>query len=339
MTAAPPMVRLENVKRYFEEGAGVRAVDGVSFEIMHGESFGLVGESGAGKSTLGNLIAMLDRPTEGKIYFDGQELNSMLSRQLRILRSDIQMVFQDPFSSLNPRKTVEQIVRLPLDMHHIGSRSERRLMVVDMLERVGLTPAEQQLAKYPHEFSGGQQQRIAIARALVLTPKFIVADEPVSSLDISIRAQVLNLMLDLKEDYSLTYLLIAHDLSVIRYLCDRIAVMYMGKIVELTDREGISTPQHPYTAALMNAIPVPDLSRKRERLHLQGEPPSTFEPPSGCSFHPRCPHAQDMCANEEPRLRAVGKSVVACHYPAAERFSGKSTGTNDVKSFAGQALP
>lgn len=326
MTTATPIVRLENVKRYFEERGGllsmrppryVRAVDGVSFEIMRGESFGLVGQSGAGKSTLGNLIATLDQPTEGKIYFQGQELSSLSSRQLRNLRRDIQMVFQNPFSSLNPRKAVEQIVRLPLDMHQIGPRSERRLMVMDLMERVGLTPAEQQLSKYPHEFSGGQCQRIAIARALVLKPKFIVSDEPVSSLDVSTQAQVLNLMLDLKQEYSLTYLFIAHDLSVIRYMCDRIAVMYSGKIVELTDREDITTPQHPYTEALMNAIPVPDLSTKRKRPRLRGDLPSVFDLPSGCSFHPRCPYAQDRCAHEEPTLRLVGKSLVACHYPIA----------------------
>jgi oligopeptide transport system ATP-binding protein len=297
----------------------IRAVDGVSFDIRHGETLGLVGESGSGKSTTGRAILHLDRPTEGSVVFDGAELGSLGPEELRRARRHMQMIFQDPYASLNPRAMVGRTVREPLDVHAIG-RVEHRGQVVDALfEKVGLDP---RLAdRYPHEFSGGQRQRIGIARALATRPKFIVADEPISALDVSIQAQIVNLLADLKADLGLTYLFIAHDLSMVRHISDRVAVMYLGRIVELADTDGIfASPLHPYTKALLSAIPIPDPAREsaRKRSTLEGEVPSPSDPPSGCHFHTRCPFASQRCRTEEPALRPARVSGpphrIACHH-------------------------
>lgn len=316
------LVRLENLKKYFPLSSGflqkqagaVRAVDGVDLEIHEGETLGLVGESGCGKSTLGRTLLQLHRPTAGQVYFGGQNLASMSGAELRRMRSHMQIIFQDPFSSLNPRMTVREIVGEPLEIHNVAHGRARRERVDALLERVGLNP--RMGGRYPHEFSGGQRQRIGVARALALNPSFIVADEPISALDVSIQAQVVNLLQDLQEELGLTYLFITHDLSMVRYICDRVAVMYLGKIVELSSvSELYDNPQHPYTQALLSAVPVPDpeVEDVRRRVILEGDVPSPANPPEGCNFNTRCPLAFERCFKEEPELKALlPKHEVAC---------------------------
>jgi peptide/nickel transport system ATP-binding protein len=293
----------------------VRAVDGVDFTVRPGEIFGLVGESGSGKTTTGRLLVRLTEPTSGEIIFDGENLEALGSTQLRQFRRRAQIIFQDPTAALNPRMTAGQSIKSALDIHSIGSKNERKQTVLQMLDRVGLTPAETFYGKYPHQVSGGQRQRIVIARAMVLNPQFVVADEPIAMVDVSIRAQILDLMLSLKKEFSLTYLFITHDLATANYLCDRIAIMYLGKIAEIGLRgEVFKTPKHPYTVALMSAIPVPDPKHKMKKQIPQGEIPSPINPPSGCRFHPRCPYAFDRCSKEEPGMTRISDThYVACH--------------------------
>lgn len=293
----------------------VKAVDEVSFETRRGETLGLVGESGCGKSTTGRAILKLYKPTAGSIELDGQDITSCSGDELRALRPDMQMIFQDPMACLNPRMTVGSIIAEPLDEHSKMSRSEKRERVADLLEAVGMNASFSN--RYPHEFSGGQRQRIGIARALALEPKFIVCDEPIAALDVSIQAQVVNLLEDLQTQRNLTFLFISHDLSMVRHIADRIAVMYLGKIVELASRNDLySNPQHPYTQALLSAVPVPDplIESKRERIILEGDVPSPANPPTGCNFSTRCPRAVDRCRRETPAWRELeSKRFVACH--------------------------
>jgi oligopeptide/dipeptide ABC transporter ATP-binding protein len=302
----------------------LRAVDDVSFEIREGETLGLVGESGCGKSTTGRTVLHLERPTSGTIRFRGQDLGTLSDDELRPLRRHMQIVFQDPFASLNPRMTIGQIIAEPLSVHHLHEGKARKDRIAELLTMVELTPDYVQ--RYPHEFSGGQRQRIGIARALAVEPAFIVLDEPVSALDVSIQAQILSLLSNLQARLNLAYLFIAHDLAVVGQMSDRVAVMYVGKIVEIANRDALyQRPHHPYTQALFSAVPVPDPTeaQKRKRLVLGGEVPSPINPPTGCRFHPRCPLAQNRCKIEEPPLRQVGSDHhVACHFAeeAAKRF-------------------
>ena len=293
----------------------VRAVDGVSFVIKEGETLGLVGESGSGKTTVGRTILQLHRPTAGSVYYRGEDLTKLEGKDLRSARRDMQMVFQDPYASLNPRLSVGNIVVEPLEIHGIGNKKSREMRVEQVLELVGLDP--QFINRYPHEFSGGQRQRIGVARALILEPEFIVLDEPISALDVSIQAQVVNLLEELQERLGLTYLFIAHDLSMVRYISDRVAVMYLGKIIELAPRSKLfNNPLNPYTKALMSAVPIPDPRKEaqRQRTILEGDIPSPVNPPSGCRFHTRCPVFGDICDINEPKWREVEpEHWVACH--------------------------
>ena len=302
----------------FRKKVVLKAVDDVSFEIQAGETLGLVGESGCGKSTVGRSLVMLHRPTSGRILFgsEGREtdVTTLSAGRLKALRREMQIIFQDPHSSLNPRMTVGALLEEPLLVHRIGTRADRRERIHEIVDAVGLTDGH--LKRYPHEFSGGQRQRVAIARALILKPRLLVADEPVSALDVSIQAQVLNLLEDLQRRFDLTYLFIAHNLAVVRHISTRIAVMYLGRIVEMADTDALfERPRHPYTEALMSAIPTPDPDTRMDRIILQGDIPSPINPPSGCPFHPRCRYAKDACTQEVPAIRPVGLNhLVSCHF-------------------------
>jgi peptide/nickel transport system ATP-binding protein len=324
-TGETPLLEVRHVKKYFpirrgvlqREVARVHAVDDVSFAVREGETLGLVGESGCGKSTLGRTLVRLFEPTAGEIVFEGQPIQSLGARRLRPLRREMQMVFQDPYASLNPRKRVGTIISDPMRIHGLGNRSEQKTRVQELLETVGLSP--EHYNRFPHEFSGGQRQRIGVARALALRPKLVIADEPVSALDVSIQSQMLNLLDDLQNEFQLTFLFIAHDLAVVRHVSDRIAVMYLGKIVELSPAEELyDRPIMPYTEALLSAVPIPDpdLAEQRERIVLEGDVPSPIDPPSGCRFHPRCRYATDVCKEVEPPLVDYGNGhLAACHHP------------------------
>ena len=299
-------------KKMFAEPEKVKAVDGIWMSIDDGETVGLVGESGCGKSTLGRCIIRLIEPSEGEVYFEGREITSLGPREMREMRRRMQIIFQDPYASLNPRMRVGEIIGEGMQIHNIAKGDDRKTRVKDLLARVGLR--EDQYDRYPHEFSGGQRQRIGIARAIAVNAKFIVADEAVSALDVSIQAQVLNLMQDLQEEFGLTYLFISHDLRVVEHVSQRVAVMYLGKIVEIAPSGRIyKDAQHPYTRALLSAVPVPDPTRKTERIVLQGDVPSPIDPPTGCHFHPRCPFAEKICTEKEPVMAFDGNHGVACH--------------------------
>jgi oligopeptide/dipeptide ABC transporter ATP-binding protein len=316
-----PLLRVRHLKKYFPLRSGVlsqvfahvQAVDDVSFTIARGETFGLVGESGCGKTTTGRVVLRLTEPDSGEIDFDGVSLRQLGPDALRARRRDMQIIFQDPYGALNPRMTTGAIVGEPFAIHGVARGSERESRVAELLKTVGLDPSV--MSRYPHEFSGGQRQRIGIARALALKPKFIVADEPVSALDVSIQAQVVNLLSDLQEKFGLTYLFISHSIPVIEHISTRIGVMYLGKLVEIGSREQVCLdPQHPYTRALIAAAPVPDPAARKQRAILGGDVPTPIKPPSGCRFHPRCPIAVDRCRTEEPPLRPLGEGrEAACH--------------------------
>jgi oligopeptide transport system ATP-binding protein len=315
-----PLLSVENLKKHFPVGGGMlgeknylKAVDGVSFSVLEGETFGIVGESGCGKSTLGRVILHLLEPTSGQIYFKGSDISKLNKEDLRRLRRDMQIIFQDPYASLNGRMTVSYIIREPLIVHGIGTRKEQEEKAMQLLEVVGLNSSH--AYKYPHEFSGGQRQRIGIARALALNPSMVICDEPVSALDVSIQSQVLNLLKELQQDFKLTYMFISHDLGVVRYISDRVAVMYLGKFLELADKDDLyENPLHPYTKALLSAILVPRVGVKKERIILEGDVPSPMAPPKGCRFSTRCPIVEDICIETDPEFREVSaRHYVACH--------------------------
>ena len=315
------LLEVQDLKKYFPVKKGilsrtigeVRAVDGISFTLERGETLGVVGESGCGKTTVGRSILRLIEPTSGQVFFNGQDLLQLRGEELRKMRASFQIIFQDPFSSLDPRMSVGEIIGEPLRNHRSASRSEIKDRVAHLLNRVGLHPS--QMGRYPHEFSGGQRQRIGIARALALNPLAIVCDEPVSALDVSIQAQVINLLVELQEEMNLSYLFIAHDLSVVEHISDRVAVMYLGRIVELASDQALyENPVHPYTQALLSAVPVPDPDIRKKRTILEGDVPSPIHPPTGCAFHPRCPAKRDRCSRERPELLNLGNDhYVACH--------------------------
>jgi len=316
------LIQVKNLVKYFPVRSGVfqrttawvQAVDDVTFSIRKGETLGLVGESGCGKTTVGRTILRLVEPTSGSVIFDGKDVVSLRRKELKDLRRDMQIIFQDPFASLDPRVPIGESVMEGLNIHRVGTRKERYDLMIETLRKVGLE--DYHARRYPHEFSGGQRQRIGIARALTLKPKFIICDEPVSALDVSIQSQVLNILKDLQAENNLTYLFIAHNLSVVEHISDRVAVMYLGKIAEVTSRDTLfNMPLHPYTQALLSAIPIADPTVKRQRIILKGDVPSPLNPPKGCRFHPRCPVARPNCAVEEPPLREIRTGhVVACHY-------------------------
>lgn len=325
MSNQEKLLEIKNLKKYFPINKGflktagqVKAVDDVSFDIFKGETLGIVGESGSGKSTLGRTIVRLYEPTEGEIIFEGKHFETVATSQMGSYRKDMQMIFQDPFASLNPRMRVGEIVEEPLKVQTSLSKAERRKRIIDLLEKVGLS--KESMTKFPHEFSGGQRQRIGIARALATNPKFIIGDEPVSALDVSVQSQVLNLMQDLQDEYNLTYLFISHDLSVVKHICDRVGVMYLGRLVEIGHKKDIyQEPLHPYTQALLSAIPVANFNDKREKIYLKGEPPSPSDPPTGCAFHTRCPKAFERCKVERPELvQQKDGQYVACHLYSTE---------------------
>jgi peptide/nickel transport system ATP-binding protein len=326
-----PLLKLEGLVKHFpitrgiifqKQVGAVHAVDGVDLEIYAGETLGLVGETGCGKSTLARVAMRLYEPTGGRVLFDGRDITDVHGQDLREIRRDMQMIFQDPYASLNPRKTIGTIIGAPLRLHGTVPKDKIKPEVQDLMQLVGLNP--EHYNRYPHEFSGGQRQRIGVARALALKPKLIVCDEPVSALDVSIQAQILNLLADLQSELNLTYLFIAHDLSVVKHVSDRVSVMYLGKIVETADGDGLyKEPKHPYTGALLSAVPIADprLAKARKSIILEGDVPSPIDPPSGCRFHPRCYNAQELCSVEEPQLREMGPTHVAsCHFPLETRI-------------------
>ena len=321
-------IEVKNLKKYFPVQKGlletllarkmeyVRAVDDISFSIKRGEIFGLVGESGSGKTTTGRVLLRLIEPTDGQVLLNGVNIFTLDKEQLRNFRRRMQIVFQDPTASLNPRMKASDAIGHALEIHKIASAEERKKMIFDILEKVGLSPATSFYEKYPHQLSGGQRQRVAIGRAMVLHPEFIVADEPVAMIDVSLRAQIMDLMISLKKDFNLTFLYITHDLATAKYICNNVAIMYLGKIAEMGRKNEIfNNPKHPYTKALLSAVPVPDPKRKPKRIIPKGEIPSPINPPSGCHFHPRCPIATEKCSKEEPELVLKGRThYVACHY-------------------------
>ena len=327
------LLEIRNLKKYFPVGGGwfggrreyVKAVDGVSISVEDGETMGLVGESGCGKSTLGRCILRLIEPSAGEVFFEEREITAMGREEMREMRRKMQIIFQDPYASLNPRMRIGNIIGEGLEIHNIAKGAEKRERVIEMLTRVGLHP--EHYDRYPHEFSGGQRQRIGVARALAVNARFIVADEAVSALDVSIQAQILNLLQDLQEEFNLTYFFISHDLRVVEHVSRRVAVMYLGKIVEIAPSKAIySDGRHPYTKALLSAAPVPDPTRKTKRMILQGDVPSPINPPSGCHFHPRCPFAERICSEVEPELAYDGDHGVACHV-FGPGGSGRGNGT------------